>query len=313
MRFFKIFAMLMGFICLAASSRALAAEADMQAFRDVYLQNMSEAKGYHLELMFNGPTLQSNVIADGQLWNNGAAVAEGRMSWDYTDLAAGQTKRTEMPFYAERSGNVVVLYGNRGGQWQRENILEGFTWILNAVCSDDRETKMKYAATVKDVKLEDVGKGQQRMQVTFDGKELSAVEDKAVRESIAAMSEADSRDAMATVVYLNAALAASDLKITWTVDKKTGETDMVAADLTDVMRNYAKAMLQDSYDGKISLAQEEVDMLASIGYYYNLQLYLVRNKESAKQAVIPASVKNRAQEGNLFGDINSEVVSALKK
>ena len=166
---------------------------------------------------------------------------------------------------------------------------------------------------MKDVKLEDVGKGQQRMQVTFDGKELSAVEDKAVRESIATMSEADSRDAMATVVYLNAALAASDLKITWTVDKKTGETDMVAADLTDVMRNYAKAMLQDSYDGKISLAQEEVDMLASIGYYYNLQLYLVRNKESAKQAVIPASVKNRAQEGNLFGDINSEVVSALKK
>ena len=313
MRFFKIFAMLMGFICLAASSRALAAEADMQAFRDVYLQNMSEAKGYHLELMFNGPTLQSNVIADGQLWNNGAAVAEGRMSWDYTDLAAGQTKRTEMPFYAERSGNVVVLYGNRGGQWQRENILEGFTWILNAVSSDDRETKMKYAATVKDVKLEDAGKGQQRMQVTFDGKELSAVEDKAVRESIAAMSEADSRDAMATVVYLNAALAASDLKITWTVDKKTGETDMVAADLTDVMRNYAKAMLQDSYDGKISLAQEEVDMLASIGYYYNLQLYLVRNKESAKQAVIPASVKNRAQEGNLFGDINSEVIKKKKK
>ena len=267
MRFFKIFAMLMGFICLAASSRALAAEADMQAFRDVYLQNMSEAKGYHLELMFNGPTLQSNVIADGQLWKNGSAVAEGKMSWDYTDLAAGQTKRTEMPFYAERSGNVVVLYGNRGGQWQRENILEGFTWILNAVSSDDRETKMKYAATVKDVKLEDVGKGQQRMQVTFDGKELSAVKDKAVRESIAAMSEADSRDAMATVVYLNAALAASDLKITWTVDKKTGETDMVAADLTDVMRNYAKAMLQDSYDGKISLAQEEVDRVCQTGCY----------------------------------------------
>jgi len=313
MRFFKIFAILMGVIFLAASSRAMAAEVDMQAFREVYLQNMGEAKGYHLELMFNGPTLQSNVIADGQLWKNGAAVAEGRMSWDYTDLAAGQTKRNEMPFYAERSGNVVVLYGKRGGQWKKENILGGFTWLLNAVSSDDRETKMKYAATVKDVKLEDVGKGQQRMQVTFDGKELSAVKDKAVRESIAAMSEADSRDAMATVVYLNAALAASDLKITWTVDKKTGETDMVAADLTDVMRNYAKAMLQDSYDGKISLAQEEVDMLASIGYYYNLQLYLVRNKESAKQAVIPASVKNRAQEGNLFGDINSEVVSALKK
>ena len=39
MRFFKIFAILMGVICLTASSRAMASEADMQAFRDVYLQN----------------------------------------------------------------------------------------------------------------------------------------------------------------------------------------------------------------------------------------------------------------------------------
>ena len=168
MRFFKIFAMLIGFICLAASSRAMASEADMQAFRDVYLQNMSEAKGYHLELMFNGPTLQSNVIADGQLWKNGAAVAEGRMSWDYTDLVAGQTKRTEMPFYAERSGNVVVLYGNRSGQWQRENILGNLSWILDAISSEDKDTRMKYAATVTDVKATDIGNGQQRMQITFD-------------------------------------------------------------------------------------------------------------------------------------------------
>ena len=200
-----------------------------------------------------------------------------------------------------------------GYQWQRENILVGFTWLLDAVSSEDKDTKMKYAATVKDVKFEDVGNGQQRMQLTFDGKALSAIEDKVVRERIAAMSEADSKDAMAAVGYLNAALAESDLKITWTTDQKNGETAMVTADFTDVMRNYAKAMLQDSYNGNISLTKEEIDMLASIGYYYNLQLYLVRNDASAKQSAVPASVKNRAQEGNLFADINSEVVSALKK
>ena len=40
MRFFKIFAMLMGVICFVSSSTAMAAEADMQAFRDACLQNM---------------------------------------------------------------------------------------------------------------------------------------------------------------------------------------------------------------------------------------------------------------------------------
>lgn len=313
MRFPKLFAMLMAVICLTISGRALAADADMQDFRNVYLQDMNDAKGYHLELMFNGPTFQANVIADGQLWKNGAATAKGKISWDYTDLAAGQTKQSEMPFYAERAGNVVVLYGQRDGLWQKENILESFSWLLDAVSSDDRDTKMKYAATVTDVQSEDAGNGHQRMQLTFDGQALSEVEDKAIRERIATMSESDQKDAMASVRYLNAALAENTPKCIWTIDRNTGETVMVTADLTDVMRSYAKAVLQDSYQGKIFLSKEETDMLASIGYYYNLQLYLVRNNTSAKQAIIPANIKNRAQESNLFADINGEIVSALKK
>lgn len=231
----------------------------------------------------------------------------------YTDLAAGQTIQREMPFYAERAGNVVVLYGKRNGLWQRENILESFFWLLDAVSSDDKDTKSKYAATVMDVRSEDADNGHQRMQLFFDGKALAAVEDKAVRERISTMNEADRNDAMASVRYLNAALAESTPKCTWTIDQKTGETVMVTADLTEIMRNYAKAVLQDSYQGRISLSQDETDLLASIGYYYNLQLYLTRNNNSASHAVIPANIRNSAQESNLFADINNEIISAVKK
>ena len=313
MRFFKVFALLLSVFFLTVSGKAMAAQADVQAFQNAYLQSMADAKGYHFELLFQGPTFQSNVIADGQLWKDGSAVAEGKLSWGYTDLATGQSQQKDMPFYAERTGPVVTFYGQRNGKWQKENIMESFSWLLDAVGSEDRDTKLKYAATVKNVQTEDLGNGQVRMQVTFDGKALAGVKDKAIRDRIATMSGQDQQDALASVNYLNTALSQCDPTCTWTIKKDTGKTAILTADLTEVMRNYAKAVLQDSYDSKISLTKEETDFLAAIGYYYNLQFYLVRNDDNAKQVVIPAAVKNGTQDSNIFAEEESEVVTALKK
>ena len=313
MKFIKMIAVLLSIFCLTVSGRAFASEADMQAFRDTFLRGMSGADGYHLELMFHGPTFQSNAIADGLLWKNGSAVMEGKLNWGYTELATGQTQQNEMPFYAERSGDVITLYGNRKDTWQRENILGSLSWILDAISSDDMDRKTKYAAAVTDVKVTDAGNNRQDMQITFDGKALSVLQDKAVRDRIANMSEADGKAAMASVRYLNAALAERDPQCVWQVDRETGKTSMVTADLTEIMRNYAKAVLQDSYQGKIALSQEDVDFLASIGYYYNLQLYLMRDTKVAKQVVIPAAVKNGAVESNIFADIENQIISVVKK
>ena len=313
MRFCRMLAVLLTIFCLTVSNRVLASEADMQKFHDAYLQGMNDANGYHLELMFHGPTFQSNAIADGLLWKNGSAVAAGKLSWAYTNMDAGQTQQSEMPFYAERSSDAVTLYGQRGGVWQRENILGNLSWILDAISSEDKDTRMKYAATVTDVKATDIGNGQQRMQITFDGKALSDVQDKAVRERIAAMSETNGKDAMTSVRYLNAALAENNPQCIWTIDKNTGETVMMTADLTEIMRSYAKAMLQDSYQSNITLTKDDTQLLAALGYYYNLQLYLVRDSKSPKQVVIPSSVKNNAKESNVFADIENEIVSAVKK
>jgi len=313
MKFFKVFALLLAGLFLTVGGRAFAAEADMQAFRAAYLQGMTFGKGYHLELMFHGPTFQSNVIADGYLQGNGAAVATGRLTWGYTDLTAGQTQQHEMPFYAERSGDAVTFYGQRNAVWEKESILGSLSWILDAVSSEDSNTKQSYAAAVKDVQVSETKNGQQRINITFDGQALSAVKDKAVRDRIANMSDADRQEALVSLDYLNRALAANNLQCTWTIDKATGETAMLTADLTEVMRSYAKAVLDDSYQGKISLSQEETDFLASIGYYYNLQLYLTRKDTPAQQVVIPAGVKSGAQDNDIFADIEREVISVAKK
>ena len=112
--------------------------------------------------------------------------------------------------------------------------------------------------------------------------------------------------------YINAALADTNPQITWTVEKKTGKTVIVAANLTDIMRSYAKAVLQDSYQGNISLPPQETEFLAALGYYYELQLYLT-SSDAKTDVNIPANVKQNAKASNLFNDIEAEVISVVQK
>ncbi len=191
-------------------------------------------------------------------------------------------------------------------------MLAGVTWILDAVSSGDKDTKAKYAAAVSDVKITNAANGQKCMQITFDGKALASVQDKAVRSRIASMSAADQKEAMEYLRYINAALADTNPEVTWTVDKKTGKTVIVVANLTDILRSYAKTMLQDSYQGNISLTPQETEFLAALGYYYELQLYLT-SSEAKADVNIPANVKQNAKASNLFNDIEVEVISVVQK
>ena len=313
MKLFRMFAVLLAVVCMTFGGKALAAEDGMQVFQDAYLPAMDKAQNYHLELIFHGPTFQSNLVASGQIGMGGSGVVDGTLSWAYTNTDTNQTKQNEIPIYAERSGNSIVLYGQRNGSWQRENVLEGLAWILDAVSANDRATRMQYAAAVKDVTATDVGNGRQSMRILLDGKALAEMENKAVRERIDSMGDAEKKDATEFLRYINAALAENDIECTWTIDKETGKTVTVAADLTGIMRGYTKAVLEDSYQGQITLTPEETEFLASIGYYYDLQFYLTNMGEAASQVVIPAAVKRDAKDSNLFNDIKAEVISVVKK
>ncbi|MBQ7478031.1 MAG: hypothetical protein IJT01_03910 [Selenomonadaceae bacterium] len=313
MKFFRMLAVLLAVVCMTFGGKALAAEDGMKVFQDAYLPAMNQAQNYHLELIFHGPTFQSNLVASSQIGMDGSGVADGTLSWAYTNMDTKQTQQNDIPIYAERSGNSIVLYGQRNGSWQRENVLEGLAWILDAVSANDRATRLQYAAAVKTVTASDVGNGRQSMRIILDGRALAEMENKAVRERIDSMGDAEKKDATEFLHYINAALAENDIECTWTIDKKTGKTVTVATDLTGIMRGYAKAVLEDSYQGQIALTPEETEFLASIGYYYDLQFYLTNMGESAGQVVIPAAVKRDAKDSNLFNDIEAEVISVVKK
>ena len=311
MKIFKFLAMLLAVICLTFGASASAAENGMQTFRDAYFDAMDDTKTYQFEIMFHGPALQSNIVSIGQVRRDGYAVLAGKLNWAYTDMAADKTYQIDIPIYAERAQNAIDFYGQLNGSWEQEKILKGLTWVLDAVSTDDREAKMQYAAAVKHVEATDAKYGRQQMQIIFDGKSLAEMQSKIVRERIASLPEADKQEAMEFLHYINAAFADNDLPCTWTIEKNTGETVTLSADLTNIMRSYAKEVLKDSYDGKISLTPEETNLRSSLGYYYNLQCYLSQ-AEFPKQLTVPANVKREAKDSELFQELKREIISAVK-
>ncbi|MBQ3972325.1 MAG: hypothetical protein II687_09060, partial [Selenomonadaceae bacterium] len=148
MKFFRMFAVLLAVVCMTFGGKALAAEDGMQVFQEAYLPGMEKAQNCRLELMFYGPTFQSNLVTSGQIGKDGSGVMDGTLSWTYTNRDTNETKQNDIPIYAERSGDFIVLYGQRNGSWQRENVLEGVAWILDVISANDRATKMQYAAAV---------------------------------------------------------------------------------------------------------------------------------------------------------------------
>ena len=312
MRLLKYMAVLFAVLCITAGGKALAAEDGLQDFRDAYFPSMKDSRPFRLDLMFNGPTFQANTLLTGRAWPDGASVAQGSLSWGYTDMDTLTTKQVNIPLYAERSGGVISLYGNRDGAWQHDNVLAGITWFLDVLATDDRAIKNRYAETVKSVTSTKEGANLLRMDILIDGAKLAAIDVSSDR--LQALPPQEKAEAEYFIRYFNAAAAANDLKVIWTVNKDTGETVTVAMDLTEIMRGYAKAVLEDSYQGIITLTPEETAFLASIGYYCNLHAYLSSTKDSsAIPTAIPADVKRGAAEHEFLKDATQEIISIVNR
>lgn len=311
MRLFKLFAVLSAFLFMTAGGKAWAAEDDMQAFYDIYFQGMRDATPYHLDLTLNGPTFHGVAVMDGQAWKNGRITMKGTLGLSYTDMTTQRTSQTDIPIYLERSDELTSLYGNRNGTWQRDTLFGGLAWVLDVVTTNNQDIKAKYADTVKSVTVTNEGTNRLRLDLVIDGKKMAAT--KIARDRISALPEADREDAEDFIRYFNAALMKNDLPITWTVDKATGHTVTVAANLTDLMHSYAQAMLEDSYQGRYSLTKDETELLASIGYYYTLQFYLSEGGKGASLAVIPADVTNTAIDHDFLDDVKQELVSVVRR
>ena len=111
-----------------------------------------------------------------------------------------------------------------------------------------------------------------------------------------------------------AAIKANDLTFAWTVNKPSWTTVTAAFDLTEVMHAYARYVLDEAAAGRVTLTDEERDLLDAMGYYAELRSYTTYiDPRGNDMLTMPANLFVAPENDNALDDIFYEMTTVVKK
>lgn len=293
-------------LTLIPATDADAASDGIQVFRQSYLTAPTADQNVEVTVSLYGPTFRAETDLDGTWQANGAAWLGGQISWSDTNLATGQTTQRNFPVYINQLADKVTFYGKSGGKWQFEDLTDMPMWIMNALKSRDKASLESNLSAVREVKILDDKDNKQQMAVFLDGKKVAAL----VRNS--------GGNDKQFAEYLARAMEKTNLECVWVVDKDTKQTVTLNADLTTLMRNYAKEVLEGSYHSELTLTPEEIDFYKTIGYYCNLNFYVsslgtLQRDKFQKAYNLGKEAQNAATAGNMLEELRAEAVASTVK
>ena len=92
------------------------------------------------------------------------------------------------------------------------------------------------------------------------------------------------------------------------------KTATASFDLTNIMRAYARYVLDESAAGRIVLTDEERDLLDAMGYYAELHSYTTNLKPTKDNLVnVPAALSKAPENDNSLNDVFDEMTTVVKK
>lgn len=289
-------------------SDALAAGAnsnEMMMFREAYLSVPPDNRSFDQMISFFGGTVfKADITAESQILRDASIRIKGVANWTYTSPSTKQTTNFNIPFYIAQNGNNdITMYVQRNRRWSKI-ILPGFPSALaNAFKTNDMTVMQENMKAVKDVEIFKDDATQRIMRVVVDGDYVSGLLEKY---------DDQSSDAAIINRNLKKAFTDNDVLITWTVDKNKNKTVTVVVELTDLMRSYARGLLEDSAAGKVKLNQEEMALLDSIGYYSEFHYSLSYNS-GIGDLNLPANAANAPENENALDDLERDMVAVVKK
>lgn len=298
---------LIGGSFLFGSGDVSAADANsdaMMKFREAYLTTDTGTRSFDQMLTFFGGTVfRADITADSQILQDASMRISGTANWSYTSPETKQTTNLTIPFYIAQNGNSdMTMYVQRNRKWSKV-MLPGFPSALaNALKSNNPKIAQENMAAVKDVEIFKDDANQRIMKIVVDGDYVANLFEKYENTS--------SDDAIMNS-NLKKALIDNDVFITWTVDKNRNQTVTTTLELTDLVRSYARGMLNDSAAGKITLNKEEMALLDSIGYYSEFH-YSLTYGSGNKSLNMPAGAANASENAGVLDDLEKDMVAVVK-
>ncbi len=215
-------------------------------------------------MTLHSPTFHMDVALTGE-WNRGnSAWLGGSVKWNSTNTKTGVTEKDSLPVYMELNQGTLSVFGKKSGRWYREEVM-GMPLLLPYLLMSGG---IDVTPAVKSVEMGRDTASQTHMQVILDGPKTA--------ELVRTYGSNLTGDQQQFVEYMAQGIAQGDVNFSWVVDRDTLQTITFSMDLTPLMQNYARAVLQGSYESRLTLSQEDSEFYQTIGYYCNLKFYSTR-------------------------------------
>lgn len=294
------------------------AEADSDSeftFRQAYLSMAQDNRPFRQNINFFGTTFHADITTEGQILRDASTRMSGNFNWEYTNLSNNITTNMTMPFYVLQEGEEMTLYIQRQNKWSKFLLPGVPVGFANALKSTDIATLQENLKAVKNVEIFRENTTQQIFNITLDGKYIAdLLQSYGKKQDTTKLSAAEVESQQIFLRNLTAALKKTDINCTWTVDKIKNQTVTSVIDFTNLMRAYAKNILDESAAGTIVLTEEERMLMDTIGYYSEFHYSISYMGENAKLNFnLPSAAKKAAEKNNIFSDLLRDMTSTVKK
>lgn len=278
---------------------------DIQSFRESYTGVPSGDRYFNQIITFFGGTVfKADVTAQGAISKDNSLNIGGTLNWSYTTPRTKQTTNLSIPFYLAQTGdNDMTVYVQRYGKWNKI-ILPGFPGAISTILkANDGATLQANAQAVKSAETYSEDANQKVMKLIVDGNYIANV-----------LSKYDNQNGDEVIHRnLKKAFQSNDIQCTWTYDKKKKSTVTATIEFTDVMRSYARSLLDESAKGLVKLDKSEMDLLASIGYYSEFHYAMTMHEKPGENLYPTPQALNAPENDNVFDDLESDMVAVVKK
>ena len=316
-RFAKVFAVaaVSGSLLFGGGDAVVNAAPDgMAAFNEAYTAN-SGSRAINQDFTLIAPNFHLDINSHAQAYTDGTFRMEGNFNWTYTNLKRNYSTNNQIPFYIEQTGNEMMLFVQRNGRWSKMALPGLPTGIVVMWKTTDPSLVRANMETVKAVEVIKDTPDMRIMNVTLDGKKVADILEKNSQASFAGLSGQALAEHKATFERWLVAIRENDITFAWTVNKPSWETVTAAFDFTNVMHSYAKYVLDEAAAGRITLNDEERDLLDAMGYYAELKAYTSQISTNGKNVdvVTRPNFGNAPTDESSLDDIFYEMTTVVER
>lgn len=293
---------------------AAPADNGVWAFREAYTAQSADTRVFEQALTLVAPTFHLDIDSRAQVLKDGSFRMGGKFTWTYTNLKKNYSTNSNIPFYIEQIDNEMTLYVQRRGKWSKM-LLPGLpSGIALLWKSTDPALLNDVMNAVKKVDVLKDNDDIRIMNVTLDGEKLSAILEKNSQSTFTNLKGDALTEQKEIFARWLAAFKSTDITFAWTVNKPSLTTATASFDLTNIMRAYARHVLDESAAGRVVLTDEERDLLDAMGYYAELRSYTTQIKARKDTMVnLPSNLSKAPEDDNSLDDIFSEMTSVVEK